>query len=443
MKAVSAFRRFFFTGLVVVAVSLSARCAFAGKGAYVRIFNLTDKPINVRTVVDGFENERFKGDRLTGEIDARSAFPPAGSVYVEENNFISASDITFRFAQNGARPAIKVIYRTENTGYYEDWAQPDNGLFVWSAIYGFPGVGTQYQINIFVDDQKVNPARWMSRIRDDVNLADLMIPGTHDSATYNWQVPYVATQTLDFDEQLQAGVRYFDLRGGPLINGDVAAVHGDVQLGLLGFNKIFKQLMAYLDRNPNEVILIQPSLDVYATASASRRAIKKLIDDNKRYFFTENRIPTVGEARGKIVVINRLGNNDDFNYGFNVIAWTGYDGRRYAVQDEYDPDSWADKEAAIKKFFRQYCRPRSPGYEYRLNLNFLSFAGAIPPLLSATRVGGVPGMNLRTSYFLGDFVPFPEFQCVVLMDAVQDRRFGATDGLAMTIVSLNFRRYGK
>ena len=49
-----------------------------------------------------------------------------------------------------------------------------------------------------------------------MSLADLSIPATHDSATYNTLKSdvYTRTQSMKIERQLEAGIRSFDMRCG-------------------------------------------------------------------------------------------------------------------------------------------------------------------------------------------------------------------------------------
>ena len=59
----------------------------------------------------------------------------------------------------------------------------------------------------------VSGHNWMSGISDSTALTDITMPGTHDSGTRNVDLPaWSKTQTLSITEQLNIGVRYFDLR---------------------------------------------------------------------------------------------------------------------------------------------------------------------------------------------------------------------------------------
>ena len=79
---------------------------------------------------------------------------------------------------------------------------------------------------------------WMSFIRDDVRLIDLVIPGSHDSATYSMRGaarPFAQTQSYNLLAQLLCGIRYLDLRvkwagGRPVIIHNFITGHATERL---------------------------------------------------------------------------------------------------------------------------------------------------------------------------------------------------------------------
>lgn len=90
----------------------------------------------------------------------------------------------------------------------------------------------------------VTGENWMSAVADDTPLHEINLPGTHDSAMAHYQnstgnyvrvfgIPvanagaYACTQSLTISEQLQAGVRFFDLRFSPK-SGELRLCHGDL-----------------------------------------------------------------------------------------------------------------------------------------------------------------------------------------------------------------------
>ncbi|KAI8898359.1 PLC-like phosphodiesterase [Globomyces pollinis-pini] len=115
-----------------------------------------------------------------------------------------------------------------------------------------------------LDDPNEN---WMSNHSNN-KLADLIIPGTHNSAAYKisnhlicsklWWIGklgkrFVLTQTLTITEQLKLGIRAFDLRIS-LLNNKPYVSH---TCRLSSLKSILLQILAYLNDHPTEVILIR------------------------------------------------------------------------------------------------------------------------------------------------------------------------------------------
>ena len=77
----------------------------------------------------------------------------------------------------------------------------------------------------------VTTQNWMSALPDDVSLSRLTIPGTHESCARNAPTSYVDCQDLGLADQLNAGIRYVDIRCRQI--QDIFAIHHDAYyLGL-------------------------------------------------------------------------------------------------------------------------------------------------------------------------------------------------------------------
>ena len=70
------------------------------------------------------------------------------------------------------------------------------------------------------DDRFNERPKWMSDIRDDVKLSELAIPGTHNSAGWNATIDYMDTQCINFQSQLEYGIRFF--RGFSILESDIS-----------------------------------------------------------------------------------------------------------------------------------------------------------------------------------------------------------------------------
>ena len=133
-------------------------------------------------------------------------------------------------------------------------------ISIFSSVFAFS-----------VSAESTESAKWMSKVPDNVLLCNLNIPGTHDSAMFGSQWAtgrFAETQDLSIKEQLEAGVRIFDLRlryGG---EGELYLCHGDQDhccdaydgqwgaiSGKLTYKKVLKTISDFLDKNPGETVI--------------------------------------------------------------------------------------------------------------------------------------------------------------------------------------------
>ncbi len=162
-------------------------------------------------------------------------------------------------------------------------------------------------------------AEWMGHIEDDVYLSQITIPGTHNSCSRNVMLGYVMRcQDTDVSTQLEDGYRYLDLRvamddkdGNKRIKlvHKFAPCHKDGNLfsEYLYFEDVTKDLYTFLQAHPTETVIVNIKIE---DDNHSVRDIQKLllseIKANKDYWYTEDEIPTLGDARGRIVLATRF-----------------------------------------------------------------------------------------------------------------------------------------
>jgi 1-phosphatidylinositol phosphodiesterase len=191
-----------------------------------------------------------------------------------------------------------------------------------------------------------NLACWMRELRDDWSLAALSIPGTHNSPTCHVALPSVRCQAVGPREQLDNGVRFFDVRVQVSTSEtDLVLVHSAFPVSLTG-NKYFHDLLAeiygFLDANPSETLIM--SIKREGIGKGTDQILSKYLHSEQRYcadanrWWTEPRIPRLGEARGKIVLWRRYGNDDSLN--------GEYDGRGFGLDAAGWPDNCADEPTA-------------------------------------------------------------------------------------------------
>lgn len=307
--------------------------------------------------------------------------------------------------------------------------------------------------------EPISGEKWMAHVKDKTLLSALTIPGTHDSAafTYAW-APFVTTQTLDIRKQLDAGIRYFDLRCG--IRDDILEmVHGSAILGLR-LDEVLDTMYKWLASHPTEGIIVQVKRDrkeENATMHFSQAFVKTVAARSERWR-TANTTPTMGELRGKIQLFRRFEGPSLYAYGLDVTRWQDnpskpftiytWHGVQITVQDHYsfpDPEplpslirmKGGDVAELLDRAVADTCDDHwyinfTSGFEFNLYYQ-------ITPRQVA--VGGwhafrwETGMNIRLREYL-ERHPGKRRYGVVAMDFPE---IGTSD-LVMTVIASNFKK---
>lgn len=158
---------------------------------------------------------------------------------------------------------------------------------------------------------------WMKYVDDNKFLDELSIPGTHDSGTCSVdndtepQSSQVKCQQDYIPTQLLEGIRYFDIRLG---KGDDPGIdHGIFYLlkkdgNYLHLSDVIGYFKTFLNENPSEALIMLASRgNDEATDESITTAFAKVMADNPNLFYTSSHVPTLGEVRGKIVLLRRFG----------------------------------------------------------------------------------------------------------------------------------------
>lgn len=176
---------------------------------------------------------------------------------------------------------------------------------------------------------------WMKYVDDNKFLDELSIPGTHDSGTCSVdndtepQSSQVKCQQDYIPTQLLEGIRYFDIRLGK--GNDPGICHGDFYLFkkdgyYLHLSDVIGYFKTFLSENPREALIMLASRgNDEATDESVTTAFAKVLDDNPKLFYTSSRVPTLGEVRGKIVLLRRFGLDGDsvsgHTWGLDLTEW--------------------------------------------------------------------------------------------------------------------------
>lgn len=308
--------------------------------------------------------------------------------------------------------------------------------FVFAAFaslpFGMHAVVPAYDQEASLAAAKADVGNWMKYLPDEVYVANVSIPGTHDSATgYPWHSGFdngasnSTTQVRTLPEQLEGGVRAFDFRPG-LVDGVLNCNHG-VSKVKLTLEEAFTILTDYLDAHPTEFYVIHLfrgnvySLGGKPTGSgllgakddaASIAQYNELFDR----FFNQGKFADyivdytpylkVSDIRGKMVIFRR--DRIDFAHvakAGNINGWVGdteqwSEGRRLTVVNASDetvkgimratdvssPENDAELEtelSSLTNFFNFNCNLKTPnevnssGQRYKPDWCMMFTSGAL------------------------------------------------------------------
>ncbi|KAI1810908.1 PLC-like phosphodiesterase [Poronia punctata] len=177
---------------------------------------------------------------------------------------------------------------------------------------------------------------WMAALPDSIPLTQLNIPGTHDTATWNYSqatqdglrhasrcdgtIPGIARvyrcQRRSISESLDMGIRFFDLRFAldPL-GEDLVFWHGPALLSAeAGVEDVLYGFYEWLERHGSETVVLSFQYEGSTVLGAEndekvqRELFEILTSEVAGRFVYQGRgvVPTLGEARGKILLFRRF-----------------------------------------------------------------------------------------------------------------------------------------
>lgn len=219
----------------------------------------------------------------------------------------------------------------------------------------------------------VNMKRWMQPLPDYTPLEQLRIPGTHNSPAYHRALPSVRCQIVSPLEQLEHGVRFLDVRlqvDKPRDNfsDSLSLVHSVFPVAMSGsrkFRSLYSDILGFLSRNPSETVIL--SLKREGRGSGTDKDLAQRLHDyyiSEKYWVIRPGIPTLGEARGKIVLLRRYQLNDESRelysraIGIDAQVWADNSPSSCAgdvhVQDFYEVLHIKNIESKIQ-FIHEHC----------------------------------------------------------------------------------------
>lgn len=348
--------------------------------------NVTIHPIELVSVERFEGHQEQTGGAISNTIGAISGFLNAtdfsstktvvkGDSHKKDNVNIKVDP--FKSKQTDIRSAdpsrevIRLTFKAEDHKYEVDVPSPnsksstmkklDGGKHELTAVY----VPTGAFLAVF-SSAKLNA--WMKELSDDWPLQILSIPGTHNSPTCYKALPSVRCQAVGVPEQLRNGVRFLDIRVSAEPDNDtLTLVHSVFPISLTGskyFGDMCDEIYDFLQKNPSETVIMSLKREGTGKGNDEQmgKHLKKAYVDKKRdFWWTEPRVPKLGEARGRIVIMRRFGLAGELkkcwdNRGFGIDAHGWPDncedgkigGGHIRVQDFYEVSESQNVEKKIE-----------------------------------------------------------------------------------------------
>lgn len=261
---------------------------------------------------------------------------------------------------------------------------------------------------------EMNLCTWMEKLNGSKPVLQYNIPGTHDSVTQYVQFSHITKcQNMNIYEQLCTGARLLDIRVESknkrlkMVHAFAKVFNTPNRLGKqMDMEDVLNHCYRFLSENPGEAILFLFKND---SRGSDEQCLENLyntyVKENKNQWFLENRIPTLDEARGKLVLLNRCKTESGKGLGIDCSGWKDQGenvpeplpletGGEYSetiiIQDRYmykPKERWNE---VIKPFLN-----KAKKFSGKYILNFLSTAG------------GIKGPYRNSQYINPQFIHYP------------------------------------
>lgn len=246
---------------------------------------------------------------------------------------------------------------------------------------------------------------WLSKIEDSREIANISIPGTHNSATGNklkYGICLGVTQHLSIEEQWEMGIRAFDLRPD-IKDGEMNIYHGALKTRIT-FPEAIETILDNLETAPDEFAIVIIRQERFGNDATKRELWSKYIGEyiaslgSKAAVFHPQ--ITAGEMRGKILFLSRNDyshcNKGGYIRGWShspkgtnsaaIVSYNNDEQASLAMQDFYAPLNNEKQKEKLQTIISLIEEKRSD--ELQWSINYLS--GYRSTLLG---IEGIPSMK--------------------------------------------------
>jgi 1-phosphatidylinositol phosphodiesterase len=149
---------------------------------------------------------------------------------------------------------------------------------------------------------------WMADLADARGVAELSIPGTHDSGALHEPLPGVAqAQRIAIADQLVAGVRYFDLRCRQ-VDDAFLIYHGPIDQDQT-FDEVLATMSKFLDAHPGEAVIVSVKEETTPAGTNTRSfeaTFASYVAQAPDRWYLGDTLPRLGDVRSRLVLLRRF-----------------------------------------------------------------------------------------------------------------------------------------
>ncbi|XP_032391517.1 1-phosphatidylinositol phosphodiesterase-like, partial [Etheostoma spectabile] len=173
-----------------------------------------------------------------------------------------------------------------------------------TSITTCSGSGTGFNDVPSLDPELYN-LNWMKSIPDKTPVSAISIPGTHESLSLHGG-PLAKCQVWTLKDQLNVGIRYFDVHVGIWLLTQNHIYIRDRHWMFsqhIQFDEVLGTVSDFLTVHSTETVLLKVTLRGLYKRKVEEELLKKLIQKFKKKIWNKLSVPNMEQARGKIVFL--------------------------------------------------------------------------------------------------------------------------------------------
>ncbi|KKF92676.1 1-phosphatidylinositol phosphodiesterase [Ceratocystis platani] len=245
-------------------------------------------------------------------------------------------------------------------------------------------------------------ADWMSNIADDTPLTSLVIPGTHNSVTDKLTNSLVRTQNKPLIAQLNGGIRYVDITC-QYETYNIRAYHGIFDTGYTLTN-VLNAIFDFLDDHRREAVILRIQKGGMLDAKKFKTYMDKHFstgtvfgDAAVKYIYSSEddatTIPTVGQLRGKVFVLQDFKSSPPGHYGlpWNPDTVSNYN-NKLSVGTFFQDSKWDGIKSHLSE------APSEDSNKF--HITYTTASAGVSPINYAARKNPDSGMNKLLGLYL-------------------------------------------